>query len=83
MWPRVFIGLCKKKGRRKKKKCGESLLLSAVYLSELIQVDVPLSAGARVCVCVVEASDETQPAASGHVEERCEQGKGGKRSAAM
>lgn len=48
----------KKKGRRKKKKRRESVLLSAVYLSELIQVDVPLclfpSACLRVClnVCV-------------------------------
>lgn len=28
-----------------------------------------------LCVCVVETSDETQPAASGHVDERCERGK--------
>lgn len=26
-------------------------------------------------MCVVETSDETQPAASGHVDERCERGK--------
>lgn len=53
-WPCVFIGLCKKKKKemKKEKKCRESVPLSAVYLSELIQVDVPLCLSLSLCVCV-------------------------------
>lgn len=56
MWPRVFIGLFKKKkkgwgGVGEEESDSESVLLSAVYLSELIQVDVPLCVFACVFEC--------------------------------